>query len=92
MTEERAIKICRELEIEDRGRMKNGKYVIELNDSEEYAYYYSLLDYSDLDLIDSSSVSTEFVNVLTYKGEDYIISLNSDFNENYYCLIIEDSK
>lgn len=92
MTEERAKKICRELEIEDRGRMKNGKYVIELNDSEEYAYYYSLLDYSDLDLIDSSSVSTEFVNVLTYKGEDYIISLNSDFNENYYCLIIEDSK
>lgn len=83
--------ILEELDIEDIGELKNNAYKIVLKNSDEYAYYYTLLDHNEnLDLVDTSSVSTENVNVITYDGYDYKVSLNANFNDNYYNLIIED--
>ena len=83
--------ILEELDIEDIGELKNNAYKIVLKNSDEYAYYYTLLDHNEnLDLVDTSSVSTENVNVITYEGYDYKVSLNANFNDNYYNLIIED--
>ena len=54
------------LDFDDIGELKDNKYTIKLNDSNDYAYYYTLLDQNEnLDLVDSSSVSTEFLNVIT---------------------------
>lgn len=79
------------LDFDDIGELKNNKYTIKLNDSNDYAYYYTLLDQNEnLNLVDSSSVSTEFLNVVTYEGDDFKVSLNADFNKNYYNITIED--
>lgn len=92
MTEEKLDTILNELDFDDIGEMNNkGKYVITLNNSDDYAYYYTLLDHNEnLDLIDSSSVSTEFLNVISYEGEDFKVSLNADFGNNNYNVTIED--
>lgn len=93
MTRDKLNNILDELTIDDVGEFKENKYIITLNDSEEYAYYYSILDHNDeLYLVDSSSVSTEYINVCTYEGSDYKVSLNADFNKNYYNITIEDLK
>lgn len=79
------------LDFDDIGELKDNKYTIKLNDSNDYAYYYTLLDQNEnLNLVDSSSVSTEFLNVITYEGDDFKVSLNADFNKNYYNITIED--
>lgn len=79
------------LDFDDIGELKDNKYTIKLTDSNDYAYYYTLLDHNEnLDLVDSSSVSTEFLNVVTYEGDDFKVSLNADFNKNYYNVTIED--
>lgn len=79
------------LDFDDIGELKNNKYTIKLNNSNDYAYYYTLLDQNEnLNLVDSSSVSTEFLNVITYEGDDFKVSLNADFNKNYYNITIED--
>lgn len=93
MTKEKVDDILYELDFDDVGELKNNKYTITLNNSEDYAYYYSILDHNEnLDLVDSSSVSTEFLNVCTYEGADFKVSLNADFNNDYYNVTIEDLK
>ena len=93
MTQDKLDDILYELDFDDIGELKNDKYTIVLNDSDDYAYYYTLLDHNEnIDLVDSSSVSTEFLNVITYEGNDYIVSLNANFNDNYYNVTIEDLK
>lgn len=84
--------ILAELDFDDIGEINNkGKYVITLNNSDDYAYYYTLLDHNEnLELVDSSSVSTEFLNVISYEGEDFKVSLNADFGNNNYNVTIED--
>lgn len=83
--------ILAELDFDDVGKLKDDKYTIVLKDSDDYAYYYTLLDQNEeLDLVDSSSVSTEFLNVIAYEGNDFKVSLNADFNKNYYNVTIED--
>ena len=93
MTQDKLDDILYELDFDDIGELKNDKYTIVLNDSDDYAYYYTLLDHNEnIDLVDSSSVSTEFLNVITYEGNNYIVSLNANFNDNYYNVTIEDLK
>lgn len=83
--------ILAELDFDDVGKLKDDKYTIVLKDSNDYAYYYTLLDQNEeLDLVDSSSVSTEFLSVIAYEGNDFKVSLNADFNKNYYNVTIED--
>lgn len=83
--------ILAELDFDDVGELRGGKYTIVLKDSNDYAYYYTLLDQNEeLDLVDASSVSTEFLNVVAYEGNGFKVSLNADFNKNYYNVTIED--
>lgn len=93
MTQDKLGDILYELDFDDIGELANDKYTIVLNDSDDYAYYYTLLDHNEnIDLVDSSSVSTEFLNVITYEGNDFKVSLNANFNDNYYNVTIEDLK
>lgn len=75
------------------GELRNNKYTITLNDSDEYAYYYTLLDSnSDLSLSDASSVSTGYLSIISYEGEDFKVSLNAYYDKNIYTVTIEDLK
>lgn len=93
MTTDKAKEILKDLSIDKNGNLKDNKYVIELTDSEEYAYYYSLLDHEEnLILSDSSSVSSEYITSVSYDGYDFSVSLNANFNDNYYNIVIEDQE
>ena len=72
------------------GTVKHNKYIIELTDSDEYAKYYTILDHSDLELTDTSSMSSEFANVLVYKNDEYKVTLNANFTDNYYTVVVEE--
>lgn len=83
--------ILADLDIDDIGEFDGDKYVIKLNDSDDYSYYYTLLDHDEnLELVDSSSVGTKDLNVLTYEWYDYKVSLNANFDNDYYNVTIED--
>lgn len=95
MTKERAEEILDSLEIGDRGEFSKGKYTIVLSDSDAYAAFYTTFDNSDeVEEAESTSVSTEFLNIITYEGElgsdPYKITLNADFNRDYYSVVVED--
>lgn len=93
MNKDKLDDILYELDFDDIGELANNKYTIVLNNSDDYAYYYTLLDHNEnIDLVDSSSVSTEYLNVVTYEGDDYKVSLNANFNDDYYNVTIEDLK
>lgn len=91
MTKEKIEDILYLLDFDDIGKLEKDKYTIVLNNSNDYAYYYTLLDQNEnLSLVDSSSVSTEYLNILSYEGDDFKVSLNADFNNNYFNVTIED--
>ena len=94
MNKDKIEKILKDLDFDDiDGKIEGNKFTFTLKNSDDYAYYYTLLDQNDdLTLIDSSSVSTEYLSVIKYEGENFKVSLNADYNKNYYNITIEDLK
>lgn len=93
MNKEEVIKLLDDLGLDPTGDFDEHRYVVQLEDSDEYARYYTKLDEAnDLELIDSSSVSAEFINVLTYSDDKYTFKLSANFNDDYYTLSVEESK
>ena len=82
-----------EIGIKDEGTMKKDRYIIELKNSDEFSKYYTLLDSCDeLELSDTSSMSQEFATVLSYYSPDFKVSLNANFNDDYYTFMVEEIK
>lgn len=94
MDKEKIDEILEELDFDKvKGEMRDNKYTITLDDSDEYAYYYTLLDSNDdLNLSDASSVSTEYLSIISYEGEDFKVSLNAYYDKDIYTVTIEDLK
>ena len=91
MTRDKLEDILYDLDIDDLGTLNGDTYTIKLKNSDDYAYYYTLLDQNEnIDLDDTDSVSTEYLSILTYEGDDFKVSLNADFSKNNYNLTIED--
>lgn len=70
---------------------KNGVYVLDIMDSDEYGRIYSKLDKSNLldEVVDNSQITYDAANV-QYESDDYLISLLADFkNDNYKMTIKE---
>lgn len=65
-------------------------YTIGLSNSNEFGRISSILDKSDLvEPIEESSYFTDESGSLDYKvGDDYIISLIADFDNDYYTLVV----
>ena len=82
--------------IEEEGRLKEyenkpDRYIIELEDSDEYAKCYTLLDkYRDADMKDEGSMASEFATVLTYNLPGYKFMLNANFTDDYYAIVIKE--
>lgn len=79
------------LGIDKTGKLESDRYVLKLEDSDEYSRYYTILDQEeDLELSDTSSMSQEFATVLTYTSEDYRLKLNANFVDDYYTFTVEE--
>lgn len=69
----------------------NNVYVIELEDSDEYGKIFSKLDKSDLvDEIPDSSQITYETSFIQYEGDDYLITLIADYEEDNYKITIKE--
>lgn len=91
MNANEARKLLASLGIEKLGKMKGKRYIVDIPSSDDYARFYTILDRNDnLELGDTSSISTEYVNVLSYYLDDYKISLNANFKDDYYNLVVEE--
>ena len=91
MNKEKLFSFLDDLGIDKTGKLEKERYVLELEDSDEYSRYYTILDHTDdLDLNDTSSMSEEFATVLTYTNDEYKIKLNANFNDDYYTFTAED--
>ena len=91
MNKEKILSLLKDLGVSDEGNFEDKRYILELTDSNEYAKYYTILDqYEDLELNDSSSMSQEYATVLTYINEDFKVSLNANFNDDYYTFVVEE--
>lgn len=93
MNKEKVIKILDELGLDPTGDFEEHRYIVQLEDSEEYARYYTKLDNADnFHLLDASSISEEYANVLTYSNGNFRFSLNANFDDNYYTLSVEEER
>lgn len=92
MTEERLQQILKETDLPDTGKIdSNGLYVIQLDDSDDYAYYFTLLDNSiNVEVENSSSISSTYLNQVVFEGYGYKVYLNANFETNSYTIKIED--
>lgn len=72
-------------------RSREGLYVLDIMDSDEYGRIYSKLDKSDLldEVVDNSQITYDAANI-QYESDNYLISLLADFkNDNYKMTIKE---
>ena len=93
MTEERLQKILEETDLPDVGKIdSNGLYVIQLDNSDDYAYYFTLLDNNiNVEVENSSSISSTYLNQVVFEGYGYKIYLNANFETDNYTVKIEDT-
>ena len=80
------------LGIKFEGQEQNGKYVIDLKDSDTYSKVYTILDKSELVDLDIESINmNEEESTMVYLSYDYDITLGANFDENEYTLTIEEA-
>lgn len=92
MNKEKVMEFLGDLDIDTSGKFTDLRYTLQLDDSDDYARYYTILDQDeDLELSDTSSMSQEFATVLTYTNDDFKVKLNANFDDDYYTLTVEDA-
>lgn len=67
---------------------KNGAYIVDIKDYDEYGKYYSLLDKSGLDELQDTSQITLHTTNITYANDDYQIVLQADLDEDLYKIVV----
>lgn len=83
----------KELGIEAKGTIsKEGNYIVDLKDYQEYGKYFSVLDKAvDADKIevsqDNTLITADTTN-LTYLSDEYQIQLLGDLNEDIYKIVV----
>ena len=91
MNKEKVRKLLNDLDVKDEGVFDGKHYIITLNDSDDYARYYTILDHADeFELVDTSSMLSEYLSSLSYSSDDFTVTLNADFNSQVYKLVIEE--
>lgn len=86
--------LLRKLGIVDKPTEKEDSYIIDIQDSDEYARYYSKLDKSDLlEEDDESSQVTLENSSIQYETTDgkFSLTLLADFDGDVYTLVIKEN-
>lgn len=67
---------------------KNGAYVVDIKDYNEYGKYFSLLEKSELEEVQDTSQITLHTTNVTYANDDYQVVLQADLDEDLYKLVV----
>ena len=67
---------------------KNGAYVVDIRDYDEYSVYYSLLEKSELEEVQDTAQITIHTTNVTFTSDDYQIVLQADLDEDMYKLVV----
>ncbi len=77
----------------ENGKMVDGKYIINFDNSNDYSKAYTKLDkYEGADLDPEDMVLSDTSSVMVYLTDDFDITLKADFVKDVYTLIIEEAK
>ena len=67
---------------------KDGAYVVDIKDYNEYGKYFSLLEKSELEEVQDTCQVTIHTTNVTYTTEDYQVVLQADLDEDMYKLVV----
>ena len=67
---------------------KNGAYVIDINDQNEYIIFFSILDKSDLEEAQDTALITIHTTNVTFVSDKYQLVLQADLDEDMYKLVV----
>lgn len=67
---------------------KNGAYVVDIRDYDEYSKYFSLLEKSDLEEVQDTAQITIHTTNVTYSSDKYQVVLQADLDEDMYKLVV----
>lgn len=81
--------LLKSIGIETKGEYtKNGSYVVDIKDYDEYGKYYSLLEKSELEEVQDTSQITLHTTNVTYANDDYQVVLQADLDEDLYKIVV----
>lgn len=81
--------LLKQLNIKAKGEYtKNGAYIIDLKDYDEYSKYFSILDKSDLEEVQDTAQITIHTTNVTYVSDKYQIVLQADLDEDLYKMVV----
>ena len=81
--------LLKSIGIETKGEYtKNGAYIVDIKDYDEYGKYYSLLEKSDLEEVQDTSQITLHTTNVTYANDDYQVVLQADLDEDLYKIVV----
>lgn len=84
-------KALRELGIDKIGYYdKDKSYVVDIDDSDEWGEYDSILEKSDYDFLDEKSTLNYNNSNQVYQKDDLQISLIADFDNDLYKLVVQE--
>lgn len=67
---------------------KNGAYVVDIIDYDEYSKYFSILEKSDLEEVQDTAQITIHTTNVTFASDDYQLVLQADLDEDMYKLVV----
>ncbi len=67
---------------------KQGAYVVDIKDYDEYSKYFSLLEKSDLEEVQDTAQITIHTTNVTFVSDDYQIVLQADLDEDLYKVVV----
>mgnify|MGYP003296527598 CR=1 FL=1 len=67
---------------------KNGAYIVDIKDYDQYGVYYSLLEKSDLEEVQDTAQITLHTTNLTYANDQYQVVLQADLDEDLYKIVV----
>ena len=81
--------LLKQIGITEKGEYtKDGAYVVDIRDYNEYGKYFSLLEKSELDEVQDTSQITIHTTNVTYISDKYQITLQADLDEDIYKLVV----
>ena len=84
--------LLKDLHITKQGKMNGDKYIINLDNSDEFSRMYTVLDkYEDADLDPEEMIMSSSSSLMVYLTDDFDITLKADFDKDTYQMIIEEA-
>lgn len=93
MDKTKVVEFLNQLGISLEGQEQDGKYVIDLGDSNSYSKIYTILDKSELvDLDVENIMMDEHTSQMLYLSDDFDVTLEANLDDGVYKLVIEEAK